>query len=224
MIKEFIYSRLPTGRAWRNETSLTFLSSVSNSLEKAKDYIEFNAILRNSFVSNYSEWQKVFNLPEAVDDEQKYINIVNKFTDKGGQSVNYVEQELNRLGFDVSITLNFNPVIDPASFLTTGGGLTLGNAKAYLKSDIAYLNGSATSLQLDFIVNYIDKLKDIIYKDKFLITNLIERWKYAFFIHKKGGTIYEPARIEASRENEFRLKVLELKNFGTWAIVNVEYQ
>lgn len=224
VLAKFIETALPNGRAWKNPQSLTYLLAIASELEKVKAYVENNTELNNSFVNNYDSWRAVFNLPIATTDEQKAKNVSDKFTDRGGQSPTYVEQELNKIGFNVSVTANFNPTVDPSGYVFSPGGITLGSDDAYLNGDKAVLNGGNAGIQAEFVINYIDPSRDSIYKDSFLITDLSRRWQYAFFIHEKGGTRDDPVQISAARRLEFRQKIIELKNFGTWAIANVIYQ
>lgn len=221
MIKNILKKALPTGRAWSGVTVNAFLDSCANELEKSKIYLESLFDLRRSFIVNYSTWQYIFNLPDATTDEQKYLNVASRFSDRGGQSVNYVEDELRKLGFDVSITPNVNPVQDLRAYLRGITGITLGNDKAYLNSQDAFLG---EGLREELIVNYVDYLQDLKYFNPLYFTNLSVRWSFAFFIHAKNSPINTPAEIDGTRREEFRRKVLELKNFGTWAFALIKYK
>lgn len=224
MFKELAKNRLPTGRAWQNPFNQLYIDSIAEYLEGLKSDIERSASLRNSFADNYEQWQKGYNLTDTDDRDLRYANVVNALSTTGAQSRKYIEEQLNNLGFDVSVSANYNPTLDPSSFVSLYTGIVLARDDAFLNSPTAQLNGGNSGASSEFIVNYIDPIKDAQYADKHLITTLPDRWKYVFFIHEKNGNRTDPANIPANKRELFRRTVLQIKNFGTWGVAFVKYQ
>ena len=223
IILKILNSNLPSGRAWQNLHTFSYMEAVANELEKAKKYAFDNFYLKNSFSIHYENWKKVFNLPAEDDKEEQYNNVANRFQAKGEQNINYFKKELEKIGINVSITLCLDGAIDPAEFFKPPAGIELNETNLQLNSDKAYLNYGALPTYYTLIVNHYDTTKDYYLTQPQYITQLHKRWAFAFIIHEKNMKYDQPLTIKASKRDESIRKIIEIKNFGTWAILNAKF-
>lgn len=220
--KETILDRLPTGRAWNGTLLQDLISSVGYCNNDVYNNINANLKVCTSINLNREYWYKMFiRLPITEDEDVFCKAVLRKLVDVGAISLQSMQEQLQALGFDVYLSSNYDPTINPLSLWSNELKLVEKTTHAIEGDALAFEKGENIP---ELIVNYLDQQKDEkYYLHQLLFTNYSEKWKHCFFIHGKGG-ITTRANVSKERKQEFRELILEMKEFQSWAVNLIDWQ
>lgn len=179
-----------------------------------------------------SMWENQFGLIDSgLTEQERRDRLEATWAQTGGQSIKYIQDQLQANGFDVYLHEWFDPTSIPAVnvkvCVTPRNPNLLTNLKllankitvtrpAYIAAAGEDLMecGEATAICGNFI--------DLIIEDvEYDIPTDPDKWAYIFYV---GGATYgDSANVPASRQNEFETLLMKLKPASNWAGLLINY-
>lgn len=218
---------LPKGRAWNIDLSTTFklvVDAIMSSAADAKDY--FLGIYNDIFPDTTRSpelWEEQFLLSKTgLTISERRQNIASRWSEQGGQSVSYLEEQLAKIGIIAKVYENFNRD-DPTTFLIGGdseiliNGEILFEEKDYTTScgnpEMSCGNPEASC---GAYTGFTAVAKE------YPISPYPEDWVHYFIVADPASSA-TPLDIPANLERSFKLLILRLKPTQTRAVLNVNY-
>jgi uncharacterized protein YmfQ (DUF2313 family) len=99
------------------------------------------------------EWVEIYNINPDLTDAEKQATILSYYTAIGNQSLNYIQTQINKLGFGVVIIEFLN------EFSTVCGPAICGIAECGVADPALYIQGNLTTAQFEQVKELIEYYK-----------------------------------------------------------------
>lgn len=231
---------LPTGRAWTitvNKNLRKFFEAISPETDKPKDFAD--NIFLDAFPISTRElaaWEAQFGLANnRLSVAQRRTRLAAAWTDVGGQSPAYIQDQLRANGFDVYVHEWWEPGTEPAvgvhgsptvrnpltvlnqSYTLTIPGVDCGEPLAECGEEFAecgnYVGGVGYPLVNKFVYD-----SDIV---GYTVPNDATKWPY--FMYVGGPNFGDVATVPATRRFEFEALLLKIRPAQLWIGLIVRY-
>lgn len=234
---------LPTGRAWsltmtKNLRSF-FEALVPEVIESPKEFLTSAALdVFPEYTRELTKWETQFGLTPvaALTIEQRRQRIAAAWSDVGGQSPAYLQEQLRANGFDVYIhewwvpgseapigvlraPVVRNPltVINP-SYISSPPGVECGEALAQCGEEFAQSGNVTNTIGYPLVNKFVYDSQDILYT----VPNDPKYWP--FFMYVGGPEFGDVAVVQAARRFEFEALLLKIRPAHLWIGVIVSYE
>lgn len=217
---------LPTGRAWNIDLSVVFkqvIDAIMSSAADVKDY--FLRVFSDVFpdtTQSLELWEEQFLIDKSNLTEQQRRDVLDaRWSEQGGQSPTYLEEQLAKIGIIAKVYENFNRD-NPNTFLIGGDAEILVNGKI-IKETKNFVNTCGNPSVTCGSGATAGEYDSFIVEEKLYSVSVLPSKYIFYFIIADPASVFTPLDVPANLEKSFKLTVLRIKPLHTRAVLNVNY-